>query len=241
MRKSLLTICLSLLAIASVSAQKVERAYLRKANSLYRDSSYVDSEVMYRKAIDVNGKSFVGHYNLGNNLMEARKYDEAAEEYKKAVGHETDKASLADAYYNMGVALQKQQKYAECIDAYKNALKNDPNDADAKYNLTKALMMMQQQQNQQQNQEDKEQQEQQQQQQDQNKNQNDNKDNKQDENQQEQQQQEQQDQSQGQQEDMSKETAEQILNAIMEDEKRVNEEVQRKMNRATGYDLENNW
>ena len=104
MRKSLLTICLSLLAIASVSAQKVERAYLRKANSLYRDSSYVDSEVMYRKAIDVNGKSFVGHYNLGNNLMEARKYDEAAEEYKKAVGHETDKASLADAYYNMGVA-----------------------------------------------------------------------------------------------------------------------------------------
>lgn len=238
MRKSLLTICLSLLAIASVSAQKVERAYLRKANSLYRDSSYVDSEVMYRKAIDVNGKSFVGHYNLGNNLMEARKYDEAAEEYKKAVGHETDKASLADAYYNMGVALQKQQKYAECIDAYKNALKNDPNDADAKYNLTKALMMMQQQQNQQQNQEDKEQQEQQQ---DQNKNQNDNKDNKQDEDQQEQQQQEQQDQSQGQQEDMSKETAEQILNSIMEDEKRVNEEVQRKMNRATGHDLENNW
>lgn len=226
MRKSLLTICLSLLAIASVSAQKVERAYLRKANSLYRDSSYVDSEVMYRKAIDVNGKSFVGHYNLGNNLMEARKYDEAVEEYKKAVGHETDKASLADAYYNMGVALQKQQKYAECIDAYKNALKNDPNDADAKYNLTKALMMMQQQQ---------------QQQQDQNKNHNDNKDNKQDEDQQEQQQQEQQDQSQGQQEDMSKETAEQILNAIMEDEKRVNEEVQRKMNRATGHDLENNW
>ena len=40
---------------------------------------------------------------------------------------------------------------------------------------------------------------------------------------------------------MSKETAEQILNSIMEDEKRVNEEVQRKMNRATGHDLENNW
>lgn len=240
MKRLFLITTMLLVATATLFAQKEERAYVRKANRLYEDSSYVQSEVMYRKALDVNGKSPVAHYNLGNTLFRNGKYDEAAEEYKKAIDNETDKALLSKAYYNMGAALQKQQKYGECIDAYKNALRNDPANADAKYNLTKALMMMQQQQ--QQNQQDQQQkQQQQEQEQQQNKNNNSNDNNQSDKQEERNHENNQPASPQNQNEEMCKENAEQMLQAIMEDEKRVNEEVQQRINRATGHDLENNW
>lgn len=240
MKRFFLTFIIMALAIVAVSAQKNERAYLRKGNRLYRDSSYVQSEVMYRKALDINNNSFVAHNNLGNNLLKSRKYEDAVKEYLRAIECGADKQSLSNAYYNMGVALQKQQKYQDCINAYKNALKNDPDNVDAKYNLTKALMMQQNQQNQDNQQQDQQQKEQQQQQ-EQNKDNNENKNDQNKPEEQDNQEQQPSDSSQGEQEDMSKENAEQILKAIMEDEKRVNEEVQKKINRTTGQDLENNW
>ena len=56
-----------LLSAAFVSAQKAERDYIRKGNRLFNDSVFVDAEVNYRKALEVNPKSTVSMYNLGNN------------------------------------------------------------------------------------------------------------------------------------------------------------------------------
>ena len=38
-------------SLCSVFAQKVERNYIRKGNRLYNDSSYIDAEINYRKAL----------------------------------------------------------------------------------------------------------------------------------------------------------------------------------------------
>ena len=54
-----------LLSAAGVSAQKAERDYIRKGNRLFNDSVFVDAEVNYRKALEVNPKSAVSMYNLG--------------------------------------------------------------------------------------------------------------------------------------------------------------------------------
>ncbi len=54
-----------LLSVASVSAQKAERDYIRKGNRLFNDSVFVDAEVNYRKALEANPKSTVSMYNLG--------------------------------------------------------------------------------------------------------------------------------------------------------------------------------
>ena len=43
-----------LLSAAGVSAQKAERDYIRKGNRLFNDSVFVDAEVNYRKALEVN-------------------------------------------------------------------------------------------------------------------------------------------------------------------------------------------
>ena len=236
--KKLLIIFTMMLAAMSAFSQKQERAYVRKANSLYKDSLYTQSEVLYRKALDMNSGSVEARYNLGNNLFASGKYDEALKEYEKASKLETDKAKLGQIYHNMGVAYQKQEKYAECIEAYKQALKNNPSDNDAKHNLTLALrMLQQQQQNQDQN---KDEQNKDKQQQNQNNNQN-NKDEKKDQDKKEEQNPSDRQQQQQQKQDISKENAEQLLNSVMQDEKKVQDKVQKVMNAQSGRDLEKNW
>ena len=43
-----------LLSAAGISAQKAERDYIRKGNRLFNDSVFVDAEVNYRKALEVD-------------------------------------------------------------------------------------------------------------------------------------------------------------------------------------------
>ena len=62
----ILILVLLLLVAASASAQKAERDYIRKGNRFFKDSVYVDAEVNYRKALEVNPKSTVSMFNLGN-------------------------------------------------------------------------------------------------------------------------------------------------------------------------------
>lgn len=151
---------------------------------------------------------------------------------------------MGQIYHNIGVAYHKQEKYAECIKAYKQALKNNPDDADTKHNLTLALQMLQQQQQQQQQQQDQDQNQNKndqnkEQQQNQNNNQN-NKDEKKEQDKKEQNSSDQQQQQQ-QQQDISKENAEKLLNSVMQDEKNVQEKVQKMMNAQSGRDLDKNW
>lgn len=237
MKIRIILVLLSLLSVPAMTfAQKQERMHLRKGNALFEDSAYVDAEIEYRKALDADPKSVKAKYNLGNALANQEKTDDALKEYISAAMAAKTKEEKARIYHNAGVALQKQKKYGECIEAYKNALKANPADDETRYNLALAQKMLkdQQQQQQQQNeQQDKKDQQQQQQDQKQNQNnQNDKKDNEQ-ENQDEQ-------QSQPQQQ-MSKENAEQLLNAVKQEEQNVRDKVQKQMQNASSRSLEKDW
>ena len=197
--------------IVSVHAQqKTDRDYLRSGNKLYNDSLFIKAEVDYRKALDINPKSTDAMFNLGNALLMQQKVKEAMEQYESVSKVEKDKSKLAEIYHNMGVILQSAKQYPQCIEAYKESLRNNPKDDETRYNLALAQKMLKDQQQNQQNQD------QQQQQQDQ-------KEDKQDQNkdQQEQDQKDQQQQQQQQQQnknEMSKENAQQLLNAVMQDD-----------------------
>ena len=196
-------------------AQK-EAKSVRSGNRLYRDSSYVEAEVNYRRALDENNKSFEGHFNLGDALFKQEKYAEAIEEYKTADAlTEDNKSKKAAVYHNIGNSLFAQQQYAEAVAAYKNALRNNPKDDETRYNLAYAQQMLQQQQNQQQEQ-------------------------KQEQQQQQQQKQEQEQQEQQQEQQMSKENAERLLEALEEDEKEAQEKAQ-KAQRKRSRSAEKDW
>ena len=215
-------------------AQKTSREYLRSGNKLYRDSLFVKAEVDYRKAIDKDPNFTDALYNLGNSTLMQQKAKEAMEQFESLTRIEKDKSKLAEIYHNMGVILQSSKQLPQCIEAYKNALRNNPKDNETRYNLALAMKQLKDQQ-QQQNEQDKQQQDKQQQdKQEQNKDQQkNNKDKQQD--QQKNQQQQQQKQNQ-----MSKENAEQMLQAIMQDEKNVQDKVKKQI-QVRGKKLEKDW
>lgn len=213
-----------------VFGQKSERDYMRSGNKLYNDSLFVKAEVDYRKALELNPKSTDAMYNLGNALLMQNKAKEAMEQFDAVTRIEKDKGKLARAYHNMGVILQSSKQYPQCIEAYKQSLRNNPHDDETRYNLALAQKMLKDQQ-QQQNQ-DKQQEQKQDQKQDDQKDQN--KDRNED-----QKKQPQQNQQQNKNE-MSKENAEQLLNAVMQDEKNVQDKVKKQI-QVSGKKLEKDW
>lgn len=224
-------VLLLLMAAVSVSAQKAERDFIRKGNRLFKDSVYVNAEVNYRKALEVNPKSTVSMFNLGNTLAQQNKLQEAMEQYVGATKIEKDKSNLAQVYHNMGVIFQSQKDYAKAVEAYKEALRNNPKDDETRYNLALAQKMLKDQQQNQQNQD---------QNQDQNKQ--DQKEDKKEQNKQDQQQQQDQQPPKPEKKDneMSKENAEQLLNSVMQDEKEVQDKV-KKQQVIQGSRLEKDW
>lgn len=184
------------------SAQK-ESNDVRAGNKHYKAGKFTDAEVSYRKGLLKNNKSFEANYNLGNALFRQGKYTEALEQYQNAIALQNDdKTKLAAALHNTGNALISEKKIEESIQAYKNALKANPSDNDTRYNLAYAQSLLKKQQQQK------------------------NQDKKNDQNQNKEQEKPEQ-QPQPQQPKMSKENAQQILQALEQDEKNTMEKAKK--------------
>ena len=210
--------------------EKTDRDYLRSGNKLYNDSLFIKAEVDYRKALELNPKSTDAMFNLANALLMQQKAKEAMEQYESVSKIEKDKEKLAQIYHNMGVILQSSKQLPQCIEAYKESLRNNPKDDETRYNLALAQKQLKDQQQNQQNQDQQQQQqEQKKDKQDQNKDQ-----------QEQNQDQQQQPQQQQNKNEMSKENAQQLLNAVMQDEKNVQDKVKKQI-QIQGKKLEKDW
>ena len=122
------------------------RELVREGNKQFNAGKSVDAETSYRRALDVDEKSNLATFNLGNALYRQQKFEEAGRKFEKAASETTDQMEKARAFHNLGNSYLQQQKLKECVEAYKQALRNNPNDADTKYNLSYALNLMKQQQ-----------------------------------------------------------------------------------------------
>lgn len=240
---------------------KSMREHVKSANELHRDSLYNMAIEPYRRAMDMEPQNPMTSYNSGTNLLMknykdlkdnvadpkvvAGVYQDANTQFQAAAEFESNKQNLASIYHNSALVFHLTDSLEMAAEAYKESLRNNPNDHETRYNLAVVLHQLKQnQQNQQENQDQQQQNKQeQQQQQNQNQNQNDQQQNKdqQQQNEQNQEQQQQQAQAQQSQADMSKENAERLLEAAMQDEKAVLEKVKREKNKANKGKLEKNW
>ena len=215
--------------VHGLAQNKTDRDYLRSGNKLYNDSLFIKAEVDYRKALEINPKSTDAMFNLANALLMQQKAQEAMEQYESVSKIEKDKEKLAQIYHNMGVILQSSKQLPQCIEAYKESLRNNPKDDETRYNVALAQKQLKDQQQDQQNQDQQQQQqEQKEEQKDQNKDQ-------QEQNKDQQQQPQQQNKN-----EMSKENAQQLLNAVMQDEKNVQDKVKKQL-QIQGKKLEKDW
>ena len=233
MKRFITILSLVLIPYSLLFAQR-EAGDVRKGNREYRKQNFTEAEVNYRRGLETNKDSYEAHYNLGDALFKQDKYADAQAEFEtaaKMLDKKADKSRYAKAMHNIGNCNFAQQQYDKAVTAYQESLRANPKDNDTRYNLVKAMEMLQQQQqqqqqqqNQQQNQDQQQQQQQQQKQQQQEQNQD-----------QQQQQQEQQQQSEDQ---MDKETAEQILQALEQDEQDTQEKMQRQQGKKRRVEKE---
>ncbi|RYG02166.1 MAG: tetratricopeptide repeat protein [Chitinophagaceae bacterium] len=163
MSRQILTISF-LLAAVTLSAQTENKAIVN-GNKLYKEGKFEEAIVEYRKAAESNPANSTIPFNLGNAIFKKDGFEEALDAYNKSIELSKDNTSREMNTYNKGVVYSKQKKLNESIVEYKNALKIDPNDAEARHNLQKALFEQrkQNQPNEKQDQQKKQQQQQQQQ------------------------------------------------------------------------------
>ena len=225
-RKKAATVALLLMALTA-SAQS-DRQYVRQGNDLFRRGDYPNAEVSYRKALEKNSKNPQAQYNLGNALMAQNKDSAAVVEFEKSTKIEPNALRKSKSFHNMGVICQKHKMYGEAIEAYKQSLRLNPTDDETRYNLALCKHMQQKQnQNQQQNQ--------------QNQNDDKNQDKKDKQNQEKQQKDDKQEQQKKEQPKMSKDNAEQLLNAAIQNEKATQERMKKAQQQPQRRNVQKNW
>ncbi len=219
--------------LCAVMSAQTDRQHIRSGNRLYRQQKFDKAEVDYRKAVDKNNKNPQAYYNLGCALMQQQKDSLAIVNLENAGKLETSKSRKAMVYHNIGVICQGHQMFAEAIDAYKESLRNNPSDNETRYNLALCQRQLK---NQKKNDKQKDNK-------DNNKkdNKQDNK-NKQDQNDKDKQNKDKQKQPQPQpKEQMSKDNAEQLLQAALQEEKNTQQKMKKQQAMPQKRRLQKNW
>ena len=202
---------LLLLIVPTLAFAQSDRHFIRTGNKLYRNQNYPKAEVEYRKAMSQNGSNAHAVYNLGNALMMQQKDSAAIVQLENAGKMEANKTRKAMAYHNIGTICQRHQLYGDAIKAYEEALRNNPNDNETRYNLALCKRL--------------------------------NKNNKKQQQQKEQQKEQKQKEKQQPKpkEQMSKENAEQLLNAAIQDEKATQQRLKKATQQPSRRTVEKNW
>jgi Ca-activated chloride channel family protein len=81
-------------------------------------------------------------YNLGNTIYKNKKYAEAISNYKNAALIANTSAQKHKAYHNLGNAYMQDKNYKSAVASYKNALKANAKDEKTRYNLALAKKLL---------------------------------------------------------------------------------------------------
>ncbi len=231
-------------AFSVVAFGQNERKHVRSGNKLFLEAvkdttkidsvKYVNAETEYRKALNKKPSDLQWNFNLADAVYKQKRFDEAAGKFGDLAEKMTSPEEKARALHNMGNSELMNNKIDESIETYKKALRQNPSDLDTKYNLAYAQLLKKKQEEEQKKQDQNKDQNKDQDNKDQNKDQNkdkqdQNKDqqDKQNQDQNKDQQNQDQQQQQQQQNKISKENAEQLLQVLQNDEKKIQDKVKK--------------
>ena len=126
--------------IEKPNSKEIKKAnnYIYDANNLVEKEDFISAEMDYRVAISENPKTVAGTYNLGHAYYKKGNFDEALFRHQEAAKNAVDKKEKHSAYHNIGNILMQNKLCKEAVEAYKNALRNDPTDEETRYNLALA-------------------------------------------------------------------------------------------------------
>jgi len=113
-----------------------------EANKELTENDFINAEAGYRKAISKSSENSAAPYNLGNAYYNRESYKDAFNRYKQAAELAVSKTDKHKAYHNMGNVFMQEKEYQKAVEAYKNALRNNPTDEETRYNLALAKEML---------------------------------------------------------------------------------------------------
>ena len=202
-----------LLASATNAAAQTDRNLIRQGNRAFKTQKWAAAETQYRKAISKNQKNPQAIYNLGCALLMQQKDSLAMVQFGNAAQLEPNHFRRSKSYHNMGVVMQNHREYAQAIEYYKMALRCNPQDNETRYNLALCKKLLK---NNPQNQN--------------NKDKNKDKNNKKNSN-----------PNQQNQDKMSRDNAEQLLNAAIQQEQATKRKLQKAMSQPRRKAYDKNW
>lgn len=141
-RKKHMAVAVLFLLPVALSAQN-DRMLIRQGNRQFHSQQYEKAEATYRKAVAANPKNPEAQYNLGCALMVQQKDSMAVGCFQKAGELQTDKLRRAQTYHNMGVIFQQNKQWSNAVEAYKESLRMNPKDNETRYNLALCLKQKQ--------------------------------------------------------------------------------------------------
>lgn len=118
--------------------QREAGKFQEEAQQALEENDFASAEVAYRKAIARDPEDQTAHYNMGNMYYSHELPSQAERRYRQAAEIAEDKKERHRAFHNLGNSLMRQEKYDQTIEAYKEALRNDPKDEETRYNLALA-------------------------------------------------------------------------------------------------------
>jgi hypothetical protein len=236
-----LIIILFITAFSVVAFGQNERKHVRSGNKLFFDAvkdttkidsaKFVEAETEYRKALNKKPNDLQWNFNLADAIYKQKRFDEAAGKFGELSEKMTTPEEKARALHNMGNSQLMNSKIDESIESYKKALRQNPSDLDTKYNLAYAQLLKKKQEEEQkkqdQNKDKNKDQDKQDQNKDQDKDKQDQNKDQQDKQNQDKDQQNKDQQQQPQQNKISKENAEQLLQVLQNDEKKIQDKVKK--------------
>ena len=206
-----------LLASATNAAAQTDRNLIRQGNRAFKTQKWAAAETQYRKAISKNQKNPQAIYNLGCALLMQQKDSLAMVQFGNAAQLENNLFRRSKSYHNMGVVMQNHREYAQAIEYYKMALRCNPQDNETRYNLALCKKLLK---NNPQNQNNKDKNNK-----DKNKDKNKNNSNP----------------NQQNQDKMSRDNAEQLLNAAIQQEQATKRKLQKAMSQPRRKAYDKNW
>ncbi len=115
---------------------------LPKGNIAFEKKNYPDAEADYRISQAKFTKKAKASYNLGNAIYKQKQSVEAKYQFAKALKSSKSRPEKHQASHNLGNCLMNEKDYSGAVEAYKNALRNNPNDEETRYNYALAKLYL---------------------------------------------------------------------------------------------------
>jgi tetratricopeptide (TPR) repeat protein len=137
--------------------------HIYDGNNMYFSGKISESAAKYAKALEANPNNRKANFNLGNSLyknallikngklglppnakmtpdsLSKLILDQAAQNFAVVANSISNKDTLHQAWHNIGNCYLQKKEYQQAVDAYKKSLKYNPKDEETRYNLAYAL------------------------------------------------------------------------------------------------------